>query len=372
MKSLNARRTKIGKVLTIIFLLTGLISLFSVFSGCQTEKTFKEDITTLVPVTYPDRPDVSYFQVTLYGDVEIQENVRFTKSSKKPTLVFVPGLGDAAVKLNFLPIIEGIKSSLDKFDILVIEPLGYGYSSDSIIERDVETICYEWAEILKALNSDGNNTFIPHSISGGYTIMFNNLYADMLNSDIGVIGLDTSVPSFSYVGTAEFYEEFFMDTDIVAEKIKNGEILISEMLGSSPEEMANKYADLFPNFEDQSKEYEMWEIWAEFFPREAEGFKYTDEQKSEFIQTSALKKGSMAMRTEVNAILPNMESMKGLTYTKPVLLLVNDRYGDDWINGHKVLLPEDGKSRMETLDADHYLWLEQLKTVNSEILSYFK
>lgn len=114
-------------------------------------------------------------------------------SSEKPTLIFMSGSGTVAPVYDFKSLYSKLS---DKYKIVVIERIGYGYSEIIDAPRDIETILEETRGALNLAGEEGPYVLLPHSISGIEALYWAQQYPEEVK---GIIGLDMAVPeSYDY------------------------------------------------------------------------------------------------------------------------------------------------------------------------------
>lgn len=105
----------------------------------------------------------------------------------KPTLILLPGWGCASPVLEFRPLAKRLS---ENFQVITIEPFGYGLSDGTEKDRTVENIVQELHECVKQLGCE-KYYLMGHSIAGLYSLFWANQYPEEVQ---GFIGIDPSVP----------------------------------------------------------------------------------------------------------------------------------------------------------------------------------
>ncbi|HCM88841.1 MULTISPECIES: alpha/beta hydrolase [Vagococcus] len=117
-------------------------------------------------------------------------NVVRTGSGKgKQSIILFPGYGTASPYYDFLPLTT--KLSKD-YEVITIEPFGYGLSSETKRKRTIENIVEEMHEVIGQLNLD-HYVLGGHSITGLYGVSYLNRYPD--EKVDAFVGVDTSTPT---------------------------------------------------------------------------------------------------------------------------------------------------------------------------------
>ncbi|WP_315169398.1 alpha/beta hydrolase [Metaclostridioides mangenotii] len=120
--------------------------------------------------------------------VDGQKMCVYSKGEGENTIVLMSGLGTTSPILDFAPIIDRLSK---KNRVIVVEPLGYGFSDLTGKERSVQNIVNEMRSALKASEIPEPYILMPHSISGIYATYYANTYPDEVQ---GIIGIDCTLP----------------------------------------------------------------------------------------------------------------------------------------------------------------------------------
>lgn len=115
----------------------------------------------------------------------------YTKGSGSDTIVLMPGLGNASPVYDFMPLVNALEKD---YTVCVVEPFGYGWSSQTNTPRTNEMIIEETRTALKQANISPPYILVPHSISGLYALHYANTYPEEVKA---VVGLDTAYPAFA-------------------------------------------------------------------------------------------------------------------------------------------------------------------------------
>jgi pimeloyl-ACP methyl ester carboxylesterase len=119
--------------------------------------------------------------------------------TKSLTLVFLSGGGTCAPILDFASLFTLFEQ---EYQIAVVERSGYGFSEDSSVDRDIETILFESREALRLAGVKNRLVLFPHSLSGLESLVWANKYPGEVHA---IIGLDPTVPSIhAYASHAVF------------------------------------------------------------------------------------------------------------------------------------------------------------------------
>ncbi|WP_241209453.1 alpha/beta hydrolase, partial [Streptococcus sp. DD11] len=112
----------------------------------------------------------------------------YTAGKGDKTLVFLSGLGTNSPVLDF----KALYSRLEEdYRIVVVEPLGYGYSDDGDDDRSLDKQLSQTRKALKAAKISGPYVLVPHSIGGLEAIHWANRYPSEVEA---IVGLDMTMP----------------------------------------------------------------------------------------------------------------------------------------------------------------------------------
>lgn len=125
----------------------------------------------------------------------------YSEGEGKATLVFMSGAGTSSPLLDFKSLYSELS---DQYKIVLVEKAGYGFSEDSDISRDIETILSETRQALQLSGHLAPYILVPHSMSGIEALYWVQEYPDEISA---IIGLDMSVP--------ESYEEIKISIPLV-------------------------------------------------------------------------------------------------------------------------------------------------------------
>lgn len=92
--------------------------------------------------------------------------------------------------LEYLPLAEKLSR---KYQVITIEPFGYGLSDEAGNERKIDTIVDELHGCTQKMGCD-QYYLMAHSLSGLYSLYWANTYPNEVR---GFIGIDSSVPKQS-------------------------------------------------------------------------------------------------------------------------------------------------------------------------------
>lgn len=242
------------------------------------------------------------------------------------TIVLLPGYMTSAPVIDFKPLIDELEKN---YQVVAIEPFGYGLSEDTDKERSVENLTEEIHEVL-ANQGIKKYTIMGHSISGVYSLEYIHKYRQEVEA---FIGIDSSLPA---QGGAE-------DTQSATISLlsKSG---LYRLLTSSNPGMLN-----IPNVGDKLSEQ----------------YKYLAFRNI----------GSEATMNEGKSMLENFNKTAAIEYPKelPVLyFLATDSVNPDenWLKIHQDMVKNSEKSDIKIIEGGHYLHHTQSKQLAEDTLSF--
>lgn len=103
-------------------------------------------------------------------------------------VLFMSGGGTCSPILDFKSLFSLFAA---EYQVVVVEKSGYGFSEDSDMDRNIDTILEESRMALKEVGISKKLVVIPHSMSGIEAIHWANRYPDEVHA---IIGLDPTVP----------------------------------------------------------------------------------------------------------------------------------------------------------------------------------
>lgn len=282
-------------------------------------------------------------RVVLYGDItRSQETVSFSDSSKS-TLVMLPGMGVPSPNLYFKPLAQELDGN---FNIVVVEPLGYGLSETALTERNVANMNSDLNEALTALGVD-ECILLVHSISGVYGLNFALDYPDKVK---GFIAVDNTVYEDGLAEAFAMEKEYMLNGIEEFNEVRDSFASVEEFrraLAQNPEE----YGVELP---------------------QVQGYTYSEADLEEYIHAVSLS-ANANIESEVNQMDQTLLTIKGKKFpdTLPVLVMLsadNVQNIPVWETAHRNQLNlENGKHKMYILEGGHYIWYTNLTGVVEQI-----
>lgn len=272
-----------------------------------------------------------------YIDLEGEKLHVTTKGEGEKTIVLLPGLGTTAPALDFEPLMNELAKN---FQVVVVEPFGYGWSDLTKRERTVENIVEEVRTALQTAQIEGPYILMPHSLAGIYSMYYANKYPEEIEA---VVGIDPTLPQ-----ALEYFNE-------AAPKMPSYFSFIA------PTGLAR--LALLVNAENS-------------LPLAEEGT-YSDGNLAMTKAISAWKGYNKNIVEEANKIEENAEKTKDLSFPAqlPVMIFMkeDDKVTDDgksMESFYEQQLNAVNNQRLVTLKGHHYLHWKNYKKMTEEIKSF--
>ncbi len=258
----------------------------------------------------------------------------YTEGKGNEVLVFMSGGGTSSPVLDF----KSLYSLLShKYQIVVVEKAGYGFSEIVNVDRDIESILSETREALSKAEIRGPYILCPHSMSGIEALHWANTYPEEVDA---IIGLDMAVP--------ESYEDYNINIPMVKLSAFVANIGVLRWIPNLAESDAMKFGTL------TEKEKELYKVI--------------------FYRRTATK----PMLNEVEAIKTNAIKVKeGGVPNIPILMFSSNGKGTGWdedvwktIQKNYLEKVEDGE--IVNLDCSHYVHDIEYKQIANKIEMFIK
>ncbi|MDF0480677.1 alpha/beta hydrolase [Vagococcus sp. PNs007] len=237
------------------------------------------------------------------------------------TIVLLPGQGTASPYLDFKPMVNELKKN---YRVIVVEPFGYGLSSQTNRKRSVANITEEIHEIVKTLGLK-KYTLMGHSIAGLYAVNYAQEYADEMN---GFIGIDSSVANQPWPGIDMRPLDFLKEIGVLRAMIKVN-------------------------------------------PESALGMAKSNSDFEQMRLITLKNMSSRNLKEELKELDTSFPASRGLMYPKdmPVLLFVadNDQSMANWIKMHEDQISNLTTSKLVPLKGTHYLHHTQTPKIVEEV-----
>ena len=124
------------------------------------------------------------------------------KGDGKYTIILLPGMGTASPYYDYYSLSERLSN---KYTTLIIEPLGYGYSTNTSKPRTLDNYEYELNKVLDFYDIKDNIILLGHSYSGISNLNYSNKH----NEVKGIVCLDCtlSYQIETHIKEGKFIEE---------------------------------------------------------------------------------------------------------------------------------------------------------------------
>lgn len=309
--------------------------------------TFIMIMVTSVPANAKEQSNINYFSryitidgremhVVLYGDISQTGNeVSFTDGNKT-TLVMLPALAVSSPHLYMKPIAEALDTD---FNVVIIEPLGYGLSDMATTTRSMENINKELEEALEILGID-QCVLMVHSISGVYGLDFVLGDSDKVK---GFISIDNTVYDEGLLDGLAMEQEYMLNIGKEFDELRNSFLTLEDFqlaITQDPE----KYGATLP---------------------EITGYQYPESDMEEYIQAVSLSynQSSISEIEQTDDALLKIKDKK-FPDSLPVLMMISSNNVENvpaWEPGHRNQLnPASANHELYVLEGSHYIWFTNL------------
>lgn len=112
----------------------------------------------------------------------------YTEGTGDQTVVFLSGYGTPSPIYDFRPLYSRLT---DDFRIAVVEKFGYGFSDDTDLPRDIDTMLSETRAALTGAGLQAPYLLVPHSMSGLEALYWAQQYPDEIS---GIVFSDAAIP----------------------------------------------------------------------------------------------------------------------------------------------------------------------------------
>lgn len=249
------------------------------------------------------------------------------------TLVFMSGGGTCSPILDFKSLYSLLS---DKYQIAVVEKLGYGFSDVVDKNRDIDSILEDTRAALTAAGLTAPYVLCPHSMSGLEALYWAQKHPDEVSA---IIGLDMAVP--------EYYDNMNINIPLMRIACWAANIGITRFIPGISDSAAVEYGTL------SEKEKEIYR--AVFYSRTA----------------------TVTMINEAEQVKENAEKVNRMGVPQlPILLFISDGSGGTGFDKEtwrkiaiEYILQIDEGEYIE-LNCPHYVHDYEYKTISENIIAF--
>lgn len=248
-------------------------------------------------------------------------------------LVFMSGAGTCSPILDFKSLYSLLS---DKYQIVVVEKFGYGFSDIVDKSREIDSILEDTREGLAAAGLTGPYILCPHSMSGLEALYWAQKYPDEVSA---IIGLDMAVP--------KYYEDMDINIPLLRAASWAADLGITRFIPGISDSDAIKYGTL------------------------------TDKEKKIYKAVFYSRTATVTMINETKAVKDNAKKVSDMGVPQlPMLLFVSDGSGgtgfdkETWrkIAVDYISQVDDGQYIL--LDCPHYVHDHEYKTISENIIEF--
>lgn len=288
--------------------------------------------------------DNKEMHVVLYGELD-QNSGTFADQSKE-ILVMLPALAVPSPNIYFKPLAEALDSA---YNVVVIEPFGYGLSDTTESVRTTENINSELYEALEVLDID-TCTLLVHSIAGIYGLHFLYSYSEKVN---GIISIDNTVYTEELSEALLLEQEYMLLATEEFNTLRNSFNSTAEFETAIAVDPAQYGAEL----------------------PAVVGYTYLESDMEEYYKAYA-NSSNQTIQNEILNMVENLESIKGVKFpsTLPVLTLIsseNVQAMPAWKTAHQDQLDfNSGNHELHIIEGNHYIWYTNINGLVQAILEW--
>lgn len=288
--------------------------------------------------------DNKEMHVVLYGELD-QKSGTFADQSKE-ILVMLPALAVPSPNIYFKPLAEALDSV---YNVVVIEPFGYGLSDTTESVRTIENINSELYEALEVLDID-TCTLLVHSIAGIYGLYFLYSYPEKVN---GIISMDNTIYAEELSEALSMEQEYMLLETEEFNALRNTFNSTAEFetaIAADPAQYGAELPDIV-------------------------GYTYSESDMEEYYKAYA-NSSNQTIQNEILNTVENLESIKGIKFpsTLPVLTLIsseNVQAMPAWKTAHQDQLDfNSGNHELHIIEGNHYIWYTNINGVAQSILEW--
>ena len=288
--------------------------------------------------------DNKEMHIVLYGDLD-QNGGAFADQSKE-TLVMLPALAVPSPNIYFKPLAEELDT---EYNVVIIEPFGYGLSDMTETARTVENINREVYDALEVLGID-TCTLLVHSISGVYGLNFVYAYPKKVNA---FIAIDNTVYDEALSEALVMEQEYMLQAAEEFDQLRNTFDSIEKFeaaIASDPQKYGAELPDVI-------------------------GYTYSESDVEEYYEAYA-NSSNQTIQNEILNMDENLESIKEVRFPNvlPVLTLIsseNVQALPAWETAHQDQLDfNSGNHELHIIVGNHYVWYTNINGVVQAILEW--
>lgn len=322
------------KMIAVMVIMAGMLFSIPAYVNASQESMDNNSASRYVTV------DGKKMHVVLYGNIDSKEE-NFAEKDKT-VLVMLPGLATPSPHIYFKPLAQALDS---EFNVVIVEPLGYGLSDLASTDRTVENINQELNKVLEAMEIN-ECVLMVHSFWGVYGMNFVFDYPERVK---GFIAIDNTVYD------ADLEEELAMEKEYILQDIEQFD------------RTRNSFTSIleFQNAIAQNPE----EYGADL--PEINGYAYSERDREEYFQAVSLS-SNKTIKNEVTLLDQSLATIKEKKFpdSLPVLTMISSSNATmpAWVTGHRNQLNfESGNHELYTVEGSHHIWYTNLSGIVNHI-----
>lgn len=287
--------------------------------------------------------DGKKMRIVLYGDIsQTGTEVSFTDKNKT-TLVMLPALAVQSPNLYFKPIAQALDTN---FNVVIVEPFGYGLSDVTSSTRSVENINNELNKALEILDIN-ECVLLVHSISGVYGLNFVLEHPEKVK---GFISIDNTVYDDAIQDELAMEQEYILNGVQQFNELRNSFSSVNDFRLAITQDQV-KYGAVLP---------------------EITGYTYSESDNEEYIQAYSLSCNE-SIKNEINQMNDSLLTIKGRKFPNslPVLMMISSDNVEGipvWEPAHRNQLNSaSANHELYILEGSHYIWYTNLSGIVEHI-----
>lgn len=283
--------------------------------------------------------DGKEMHVVLYGDISQTDTGATFTNENKTTLVMLPALGVPSPHIYFKPLAQALDTD---FNVVIIEPFGYGLSDLASTTRNVANINNELNKALEVLEID-ECVLLVHSASGVYGL---NFVFDHPEKVKGFISIDNTIYDDAMQEELAMEQEYMLEQAEAFDELRNSFSSVHDFelaIANDPE----TYGAALPD---------------------VNGYTYSESDIAEYIKAYSLSCNENII-SEISQMDKSLLTIKGKQFpdSLPVITMISSSNAENvpgWETGHRNQLNlSSANHELYILQGSHYLWYTNLSGI---------
>lgn len=293
--------------------------------------------------TYNINIEGNNMHTILYGDVIQTDTGASFADKNKTVLVMLPALAVPSPHLYYKPLAQELDT---EFNVVIIEPLGYGLSDLADTDRSVENINAELNEALEALDVE-ECVLLVHSISGVYGLNFVLEYPEKVK---GFVAIDNTIYEDEIQSELAMEQEYMLSESMKFDELRKSypsDEAFRAAISSDPEQFGASMPEVV-------------------------GYTYSDSDMEEYIEAYS-RSFNESIIDEISRMNQSLLTIRGKKFPDalPVLMMISSTNAENvpaWERGHRNQLNLlSSNHELYVLEGSHYIWYTNLSGISGHI-----